>query len=547
MKRNITVLFSVISLVTGTAYASGITVKTTGNTVTVTAINEADSINAVRAVRKDGNASDKNDIFALKNVVADKDGNVVFDFVMPDEKNGVLTDGEYTVTVKQKGKEGESTDFVFVTSGNRSNALNVLKNSNDKLSVLEKTSEYCNALECAGINIDIFSEMPLLQKSDAVSIFEKSLNADDSDEEVVKKFENSVSVSNINKKQTGYIGNINPEFENESYNDIDSDAKIKWIDEYIFINAPYKSMDEFYSSYKNANMFYDINNARFDAVNDKIQLYAAFLGYEGDSTYNDYLDMSSSKRKKADEYITKKLSSSPVNSADGLLDIINDAMDSVTEKKQTGGGGGGSSSKGGGTYVPAVTAPEATKENTEKEEQNGFSDIPETHWAKDAVNFLADKDIVSGNGDGTFSPSRSVTREEFVKMLVMAYDLYDENAECEFDDVADDAWYYKYVASAVKAGIVAGVDYNKFGSGNVITRQDMAVMSYRVITKYGNISVNRDYNEFADEQNISGYAYESVKALYCGEILNGDEKEMFNPLGSTTRAEAATVIYKLIK
>ena len=57
------------------------------------------------------------------------------------------------------------------------------------------------------------------------------------------------------------------------------------------------------------------------------------------------------------------------------------------------------------------------------------------------IEALAAREIVNGVGNGCFEPNRSVTRAEFAKMLTEAFDLVDEKAETDFDDVSEDKWY----------------------------------------------------------------------------------------------------------
>ena len=57
--------------------------------------------------------------------------------------------------------------------------------------------------------------------------------------------------------------------------------------------------------------------------------------------------------------------------------------------------------------------------------------------------------------------------------------IVDDNAKCVFNDVSEDKWYYRYVASAVNAGIIKGRLNNMFAPDDHITRQEMAVMIHR--------------------------------------------------------------------
>ena len=131
-------------------------------------------------------------------------------------------------------------------------------------------------------------------------------------------------------------------------------------------------------------------------------------------------------------------------------------------------------------------------------------------------------------------------------MLVMVADMYNENAKSNFSDVKSGAWYESYIASAYKNGLVSGVTENTFGVGKFITRQDMAVICYRVLEKKGIPSNERDFNGFQDEDTISDYAKEAVKELYILGMINGTGDGCFSPLLLATRAQSAVMIYNLL-
>ena len=134
------------------------------------------------------------------------------------------------------------------------------------------------------------------------------------------------------------------------------------------------------------------------------------------------------------------------------------------------------------------------------------------------------------------------TREALVKMIVDAKNILNNSAECDFTDLPSDFWAYRYVASAVENNIVSGYEDSSFGIGNNITRQDMAVMLVRAagIVADGGC-------DFADSDQISGYAKDSVAAMRQYGIINGYEDNTFRPGKSATRAEAAKIIYDMIE
>ena len=206
----------------------------------------------------------------------------------------------------------------------------------------------------------------------------------------------------------------------------------------------------------------------------------------------------------------------------------------------SGTGGSSSSSSGFGGYVPLNSSPAPAEEAI-----RGFNDVGTEHWAYNAITYLADKDIISGMGDGYFNPDGTITREEFIKMLVLAFNLYDETAKTEFEDVAVDSWYYGYVASAYKAGVVSGIDEKHFGTGMNVSRQDIAVMLYRTAKATG-VEFSDENTEFNDFESISDYAREAVSYMSGKGIINGIDGE-FLPLSSATRAQGAKMIYELLR
>ena len=114
-------------------------------------------------------------------------------------------------------------------------------------------------------------------------------------------------------------------------------------------------------------------------------------------------------------------------------------------------------------------------------------------------------------------------------------------------DCKPDDWYYNYVATGYKLGIVNGVSEDKFGSQMTVSRQDMAVMLYRALKMSGYNFELQSEVKFNDEGEISDYATESVKSLAAAKLINGFPDGSFRTNNLLTRAEAATIIWRVIK
>lgn len=173
-----------------------------------------------------------------------------------------------------------------------------------------------------------------------------------------------------------------------------------------------------------------------------------------------------------------------------------------------------------------------------------FNDIYSVPWATEAIEALASKGVISGKQIGIFAPNDNITRAEFVKILVGAFGLAEANSNASFADVPRSHWAYKFIATASSNGIVNGIGNGMFGTDSNITRQDIAVLCYRLAASKGTQFTQS--GEFADESVISVYAKEAASKLKGAGIINGKESNNFDPASFATRAEAAKIIYELM-
>ena len=209
------------------------------------------------------------------------------------------------------------------------------------------------------------------------------------------------------------------------------------------------------------------------------------------------------------------------------------------------GGGGGGSSRGNSTtsFGNDYTNP---TDNPEPMNPDIFDDIDDVSWAKRAIVELAQLGIINGKTVNTFCPNDNITREEFVKLVVLAFvpESSRTAADVRFDDVDDDAWYASYVKIAYNNNIIKGVGDNRFGTGENITRQDAATIVYNSAIS-GGLMTKEELGDiaFEDAAYISDYAKEAVGALSQNRIINGVDGRNFAPLDYLTRAEAAKIIY----
>ncbi|HHV99777.1 MAG TPA: S-layer homology domain-containing protein, partial [Clostridiaceae bacterium] len=167
-------------------------------------------------------------------------------------------------------------------------------------------------------------------------------------------------------------------------------------------------------------------------------------------------------------------------------------------------------------------------------------------WAKKEIEVMASKGIINGTSATTFNPSADITRADFIVLLARALGL-DAEIDDNFSDVNPDAYYAKQVGIARKLGIAKGSGNNEFRPNDKIERQEMMTLIDRALKVAGKglaAGIDADLEGFADKDMIASYATDSVAALVKSGIIKGDGTNI-NPLGNTTRAEAAVVIYRI--
>ncbi len=206
-----------------------------------------------------------------------------------------------------------------------------------------------------------------------------------------------------------------------------------------------------------------------------------------------------------------------------------------------GGGGGVGSSPSKKDDTQSFTQPSVTPSVTGVP----FKDLGSVSWASLQIIQLYEDGIVKGDENGNFNPQNTVTREEFVAMLVRALGFKASSTTSGFNDVPADRWSSSSVIAARENGIVNGISETMFGASNNIKRCDMTVMAFNALKKLGVEMPEDKESSFNDKKNIPDYALEAINVLSQAEIIKGNEGK-FLPNDFTTRAEAAVIIHRVL-
>ena len=175
--------------------------------------------------------------------------------------------------------------------------------------------------------------------------------------------------------------------------------------------------------------------------------------------------------------------------------------------------------------------------------EHPFTDVPQGHWAGDAVQYVYENNLMGGTDSTTFSPNNTTTRGMIVTVL---YRLTGEPASgtaSQFTDVAAGAWYAKAVAWAASRDIVNGTSATTFSPNSPITREQLAVIFYRYAQDQGwDVSAWTDLGLYQDAAQVSDYATQAL-AWACGAgLITGTTDTTLSPRGSATRAQVAVIL-----
>lgn len=172
-----------------------------------------------------------------------------------------------------------------------------------------------------------------------------------------------------------------------------------------------------------------------------------------------------------------------------------------------------------------------------------FSDVWGGYWAKEPIEYLATLGIIGGYPDGTFRPERSLTRAEMAVLLVKAreVELPAVVTADVFVDLPRTHWAAKYVKEAVVLNLVGGYPDGTFKPSKPLTRDEAVVL----ISRFDGISPAEVLIEgpFPDLP-LTHWSAPTVAAAKQDGLLEYLAGENFNHDQEITRAEAAEMLSK---
>ena len=323
-------------------------------------------------------------------------------------------------------------------------------------------------------------------------------------------------------------------------NNITDEKLLAHIALFVFENKTYQSFDEVHNAVNRAKTaLSQLNKTDWTELDGYFGKYPEALG--NSEAYDKLNDFSESERANLLKAVSQSM---PFASFE---DVRNTILAVINEYEKTGRIEGMAPSKVSGNSDEEGREYKAQYDKEKEKEPDEFTDLENVSWATDSIYTLLEKGIITMPSNGLYRPGDSITRAEFVTLLVKAMGLDVTDKSSVFTDVDERAWYAPYFTAAKAVGVVSGYADGSVGALETIKRQDIAVMVIRALDALGIEFTKTNENVgISDSDSISDYAKDAVTAVMEYGIMSGMGNGEFSPLGITGRAQAAVVIERLI-
>lgn len=172
-----------------------------------------------------------------------------------------------------------------------------------------------------------------------------------------------------------------------------------------------------------------------------------------------------------------------------------------------------------------------------------FPDVAKDHKNYDAIEYLDEHQIINGYKDGTFGPDNLLNRAEAMKIITLAFDIKtDAEYEVLFPDVLKEDWFFPYVMSAQKNGIIKGYENGKFKPANSINLAETLKML--IASSAVELPATSD-GIFADVKSTDWFAPYMLYARNHN-LLISDDYGAIHPDQAMNRADFAELVYRMM-
>lgn len=173
-----------------------------------------------------------------------------------------------------------------------------------------------------------------------------------------------------------------------------------------------------------------------------------------------------------------------------------------------------------------------------------FKDINNSYAKKEIID-LYHRNILTGTSETVFSPTKSITRAEFITVLDRLLQLHPAVSPVSpYTDVAKSAWYYGWIQAAVQLELANGTSATTFAPAKAVTRQEAAVWMAKALKQTNQTAALTSFN---DRNEIASWARSAVATVNDLGLMKGDNSKNFRPSDPITRQETAVLIDRVLQ
>jgi hypothetical protein len=186
---------------------------------------------------------------------------------------------------------------------------------------------------------------------------------------------------------------------------------------------------------------------------------------------------------------------------------------------------------------------------------SAFNDLGNYGWAQNAISRLVSQGIFKGVGKNQFNPGGKLTRAQMSVLLSQYFGLESTNQSQnqkqkrkKYADVRQGDWYYNQVEATQDYFTSNG---NSFNPNHSMSRAETAATLVNLLVQKGTLQLvssdqaDQILGQYADADQIPSNERVYVATAIQAGIMNGVGQNTFDPQGTLTRAEIATLLYNL--
>ena len=178
-----------------------------------------------------------------------------------------------------------------------------------------------------------------------------------------------------------------------------------------------------------------------------------------------------------------------------------------------------------------------------------FSDI-QNHWSRPFIEALAARRIISGYPDGTCRPNNPVTRAEFAAIIASVFSQPVKRAYLPFGDVPQTHWAINAIKKVYETGFLTGYPNKRFGIDESIAKGDALVAIVNGLGIAGQVDldlVSKLAEIYQDGSLIPYYGINQIGlATRAGWVVNYPNVKILNYKTAATRADVAVMVYQAL-